>query len=265
MKTWLFALLQSVIACLGLAAYFYADSIYLAGTAAVLAAALGIAQPLITAHKSRKLEAYRDKQWASSIDTVDEQLASLLEDVIEPPVPHRATVTAALRNRFGDRTAELAGALDELVDELQNDSGSPGPLASSLATELGDWALGPYMLGLAALRCDDVEAAHEHFRAARDLQSTWILPWVGWATTAFRRELWNELRDEHPHICGVELLPYGSGNEETFLELGEADREELTRSFQQAATCLGNYYAIAEMNRSRQQIADSHEEYKKVA
>ena len=61
MKIWLFALSQSVIALLGLAAFFLADNVLLATLAAVMAALLGISQPFIAAHKSLKLEIYQQR------------------------------------------------------------------------------------------------------------------------------------------------------------------------------------------------------------
>lgn len=50
----------------------------------------------------------------------------------------------------------------------------------------------------------------------------------------------------------MELLPYGAGDETTFLELSEEEHEELIDQFQLAASSFGNYYAIAEYCNSKQ-------------
>ena len=127
------------------------------------------------------------------------------------------------------------------------------------------WSLGAYLLGLTAWSAGDTALAHRHFCIAKEQQPSWILPWLGWAASAHQQARWDELRGEHPHVCGVELLPYDAGDEATFIGLSADDREELTDSFQRAATSLGNYYTIAELSNSKQQMASSREEYKKVA
>ncbi len=265
MKIWLFALLQSIIAGLGLAAFFLADNVMLATAAAVMAAILGIAQPIMSAHKERKMKQYQDKQWDRSVQAVDEQLQDLLKDVIEPPLPHRATVLAALKNYFGNQSIELIAEYDQAITAIEEENPDAAPLAAQFSDAVDPWSVGPYLQGLAALQSDNLEDAHQYFCAARESQSAWILPWLGWATVAYHQGNWDEIRQKHPHINGVELLPYDAGDEASFLELSEQEREELSSSFQQAATSLGNYYAIAEYCHSKVQMAASREEYNKVA
>ncbi len=265
MKIWLFALLQSLIATLGLAAFFLADNVLLASSAAVMAALLGIAQPLIAAYKNRRLQEYQDVQWNQSFDATDEQINALLQDCVDPPLPHRATIVLELQRRFGDRATGLIDAYDGTVKSIdENDRTSPA-LVARFADETSPWSLGPYLQGLAAVSVGDLDDAHQFFCAAKSKQQSWILPWLGWASTAYRLDRWDEIRNEHPHINGVQLLPYGAGNEETFLKLSESQRDELTSSFQQAATSLGNYYTIAEFCNSKVQMTASYEAYKKVA
>ena len=63
----------------------------------------------------------------------------------------------------------------------------------------------------------------------------------------------------------MELLPYDAGDEGSFLKLSEDERNALADRFQRAAASLGNYIAIAEYCRSKEQIAASRDELKKVA
>jgi len=265
MKTWLFALVQSAIAALGLVAYFWADNVAVASAAAVLAALVAIAQPLISAHKQQKLGAYQDRQFAKSLRGVDKQVKELLKDVIEPPLPHRATVAAGLHSAFSHEAAELLAQYDAAIEAISNCDAEAPAIAEEFADAVDPWSAGPYLQGLAALSSRNTEAAYEFFSAAKNAQSAWISPWIGWATTAYRLGRIDEIREGHPHINGVELLPYGAGDEQTFISLGEDDREELTAKFQQAATALANYYAIAEYMHSKEQIATSRDEFKRVA
>ena len=265
MKIWIFALLQSIIAAMGLAAYFLADNMLLASTAAMLAAALGVAQPLLSAHKAGKFQQYQDEQYDKSLEVVDKQLDDLLDGAIDPPLPQRAVIAAVLTRRFSDQSARLLQQYDHLAEAIESDGDDATALAATLASHVADWSAGPYLEGLAALSAGNIASAHERFTAATQLQSDWVAPWLGWATTAHQQGDWDEIRQYHPHINGVQMLPYCCGDEQTFLDLSEPDREALTESFQQAATSLGNYYAIAEYCHSKRQMAETREEYKRVA
>ena len=265
MKIWVFAGLQSLIAAMGLAAYFLADNVFLATSAVVLAALLGISQPLLAAHKGSKLKVYQEQQWHKSIGAVDDQLQQLLDQVIEPPFPHRATVAVEIRNRFGDRAPGLISAYDNVVASIEQGSNQSSALAAQFAGEVGDWSVGPYLQGLAAMTLGDLEGAERRFCVARMSQSGWASPWLGWATAAFQQRRWDEIRQEHPNINGVEFQPFDAGDQNTFLELSEADREELTTLFQQTQESLGNYYAIAEFCHAKLNIQDSFQEFQKVA
>lgn len=271
MKTWLFALLEATIAVLGLAAYFLAENVALATAAAAAAALLGIAQPFITAYKSRKLELYRDRQFQKSIEGVDGQIAEMLSETIDPPPPHRPTIAALLRRRYPQETARLLDEYDRLANALTA-AGSDAEILSNetAASSSGhvlqiSWPVADYLRGLAALSADDVQTAHRCFSAAKDAQTNWASPWLGWACTAYRLARFDEIREQHPHLAGVELLPYDAGDEQTFLELSEEEREQLADLFQRTAASLGNYYAIAEFCRSKEQIAVSQQELKQVA
>lgn len=265
MKTWMFALLESIIAALALAAYFLAESVPLATVAAVLAAGLGVAQPLIAARKAAKLRSYTDQQYGKSLSAVDEQVRSLIDEIVEPPLPHHATVSAMLRRQYGDHARELLSNYDRLVQAVTSNASDAEALADEFARQVSNYALASYMQGLAALVAENVEQAHRHFSAATDQQPSWIAPWLGWATTAHQQSLWEEIREKHPHLHGVEIMPYDVGDEHTFIALAEDQREHLSQEFQRAATSLGNCYTIAELCRSKQQIAASRNEYKKVA
>jgi len=265
MKTWLFALLESTIALIGLVAYFWADNVLLATSAAVVAASLAVAKPLFSANKERKLEAYRDRQYEKSLESVDEHLNELLNDTIDPPLPHRATIVAVIQHCFPREASLLIEQYDRTVQAISDGSSEAETLAAQYAEQVSPWSVGAYLQGLAALAIGTVVDAHMHFSAATEEQANWLAPWLGWATAAYRQGLYNEIREKHPHMCGVELLPYDAGDEHSFLQLSEDEREELTNLFQQAATSLGNFYAIAEYCRSKEQIAVSQAEMKKVA
>ncbi len=265
MKIWLFALSQSMIAVFGLAAYYWADNVLMATSAAVLAAALGIAQPLMTAHQARKMERYTDGQYQKSLDAVDEQVQEMLSNSIDPPLPHRATIASVIRQRFGENADELLDEYDCLIDEISAGEATSKDRAHEFAAQVAAWSLGPYLQGLSALAAGDEELAQRHFLSATKAQSTWIAPWLGWAAASYRLGQFNDIRERHPHACGVELLPYDAGDEDSFLELDESDRDELSEQFQAAAMSLGNYFAIAEFCRSKEQIAISRDELAKVA
>ena len=123
----------------------------------------------------------------------------------------------------------------------------------------------PYLRGLACLKNDEVDPAREHFVSAQEARTGWIAPWLGWATAAARQGRWDEIRENHPHLNAVELLPYDAGDEQSFIELDEQEREAVGDGFQLAARSLGNYYTIAELSRSKVQMLDSRAEFKKAA
>lgn len=265
MKLWLFALLQSIIAALGLAAFFWADNVVLASGAAIMAALLGIAQPLIAACKGRRLEDYQDRQFLNSMDAVDRQIADLLQDAIAPPVPHRASLVLAAQERFGERCVEVVQLYDQTCEAIAAGTTEAAELARRFEHQVTPWSAGHYLKGLEALQRADPGAALRHFCDAKDEQPSWILPWLGWAMAAYRLADWERLRTEHPHICGVELMPYGVGNESTFVTLTEEERAALTDQFQDVARSLGNYYTVAELSAAKQRSTVSREEYKRVA
>lgn len=265
MKIWLFALLQSIIAVAGLAAYFYADNVWLAGLAAGSAAVLGIAQPLMGAWKQQKLEDWRDDQHEKTLAMIGQQEDDTLDGVIPPPMPHRATVAAFLQLAgLGDADEQLA-AYDELVEDIcQADEGCQD-LAAAFCADLTGNVLGVALEGLAALAMGNLDAARRFFEEATQLNSGWAMPWLGWATVCYQQGDYVTLAAEHPHINGVELLCYDCGDEEVFMELSESEREELSELYQKTATALGNYYAAAEMAKSRLAYEQSHEELRRVA
>ena len=265
MKTWLFALLQSIIASLGLAAYFLADNLILVTLAVLLAGVLGITQPIVAAHQSRRREAYQELQYQNSVQEVDGHLQELLNALIDPPLPHRATVAVGLRARFGEDAPSLLNEYDKVANALAVGDAQLESLVTAFADRVSPWSVGSYLQGLAALAQGQRKLAHQRFVATTENQPSWISPWLGWATAAYQQGSWEEIRQNHPHLGGVELLPYDAGDESTFLELSEDERSALTAQFQQAATSLGNYYAIAEYCRSKDQLAASRDELKKVA
>ena len=264
-KIWLFALLQSLIAVVGLGAWFYADNALIAGGAAIAAAGLGVFQPLYGAWKHRQREEWADGQRKKTLDIVDSHIDSALEEVIAPPMPHRPTVAAFLRLAgLGDPDEQLQ-RYDDVVKLIDQADGDCADEAAAFCVELMGNVLGVTLEGLAALALGRHEDALKYFREATLLHSGWALPWLGWATVCYEQGKFEELAAKHPHINGVELLCYDCGDEDVFMELSPAEREGLSALFQQTATALGNYYAAAEMAKSRQQQIESHEEYRRVA
>ncbi len=265
MKTWLFAVLESVIALLGLAAYLFADNVVLTASAVAAAACLGVFQSLSSARQKTRLDAFQEQQFQKSVGAVDEQLQTLQEELIPPPWPHHPTVSAVLRSRFGEQACSLLEEYDRLVEAVAVGRTKAETLTNEFADKVADWSVGPYLQGLVCLMNEKVGPAREHFLAAQEAQSTWIAPWLGWATAAARQGRWDEIREQHPHLNGVEMLPYDAGDEQSFIALDEQERETVTDSFQQAARSLGNYYTIAELSRSKGQMFDSRAEFKKAA
>ncbi len=264
MKTWLFALLQALIAALGLVAYFWGGNVLLASVAAIAAATLGISQPLISAHKARKLQAFQEEQFADSLSSVNQQIQPLLDDSIDTPLPHHDTLLLVIQRDYPSSKERLLAHYSEFVEVLsaQEDAVS---LARSMAADLEDDAVGIYLLGLALLRNGEHAAARDQFSAATKSRPDWILPWLGWADASFHERSWDELRKNHPHINGVEVQPYGVGDEKTFLQLDRESRDELVQQFQAAARSLGNYYTIAEMENSKSEMELAHEAWKDAA
>jgi len=75
----------------------------------------------------------------------------------------------------------------------------------------------------------------------------------------------DSLRERHPHVSGIELLPYDAGDEATFCAISEADREEVATLFQQAARSRGNLYTAAELRHCEQEMVERQAAYKRVA
>jgi len=265
MKTWLFALLESIIAGLGLAAYFWVENIPLATIAAVLAATLGVAQPVMAAMQARKLQRYQEGVYQESIDAVDGQIAELLAQTIDPPLPHRPTVEGILRAHFPESAGALSAQYDRLIKAIGAKSFAAEELAAALADKIHHHPLAVYLCGLAAFSQENFDEAHRHFTAATQQRPAWVAPWVGWATTAYRLQRWGELSDRHPHVGGVELTPYDVGDEQTFIDLEETERDALVEQFQTALQSLGNYYTAAEFCKSKTHIDQSRAALRKAA
>jgi len=262
-KIWLFALLQSLIGVVGLAAWFYGDNAWVAGIAAGSAALLGVAQPLIGAWKQRKLDAWNDRQHQKALAVIDTHVEDALE--IPPPMPHRPTVAVFLNMAAEGDADEQLERYDALVDDIRNADDDCPSEAAAFCAELSGNALGVTLEGLAALTTGQLDNARQFFKEATQLHTAWALPWLGWATVCHLQQDLEELTAKHPQINAVELLPYDCGDEELFLELSESDREELGDLFRQTATALGNYYTAAEMAKSRPAYQQSREEMRRVA
>ncbi len=236
----------------------------LASVAAIAAATLGISQPLISAHKARKLEAYQEEQFAGSLSSVDQQIQPLLDDSIDTPLPHHDTLLLLIQRDYPSSKERLLTHYNEFVETLSAKKDATS-LARSMAADLVKSAVGIYLLGLALLRKGEHAAACEQFNSATKSRPDWILPWLGWAEASFHQCAWEDLRKNHPHINGVELQPYGAGDEKTFLQLDGESRDELVQQFQAAARSLGNYYTIAEMENSKIQMEDARQAWKNAA
>jgi len=264
-KIWLFALLQSLIAAAGLAAWFYADNVALAGVAVGAAAVLGIAQPLLGARKQQKLETWRDDQHVKTLNVISDHVDDALEGVIPPPFPQRPTVAPFLQLAGLGNSNEQLQRYDDLVEDIRESNEECQYQAAAFCAELTGNVLGVVMEGLAALAVGKQDEARGFFEEATQLNSSWAMPWLGWATVCYQQGDFETLAAQHPHINGVELLCYDCGDEEVFMQLAESERESLTELYQQTATALGNYYAAAEMAKSRQSYEQTHEELRKVA
>ena len=265
MKIWLFAAFESIIAALGLAAFFWAESIPLTAAAVVGAAALGIAQPLLAARQSRRMQRYQEGVFAKSQAAVDEQVDQLLTDIIDPPLPHRPTVVAFLERYAGIDIDALLAQYDRLVKAIASKSFAAEELAAAFTDKTSGSSLGIYLCGLAALSQKHLHDAHHHFSVVTGRQPTWIAPWLGWAAAAYELNQFEEIAKRHPHVNGANLTPYDVGDEATFIGLDETVRDDLVEQFQTAARALGNYYTLAEMQLSKQRIEESQAELRKVA
>lgn len=265
MKIWLFGLLQSLIAVTGLAAYFYADNLLLTGIAVGSATVLGVAQPLLGARKQKKLEGSPHEQCVKTLSVIGGDVDDQLEGVIPPPLPHRATVAAFLElASLGDPCEQLQ-RYDDLIEDIREADENCAFQAAAFSAELTGNVLGVAMEGLAALALGKLDKARRFFEEATQLNSRWAMPWLGWATVCYQQGDYETLAMQHPHINGVELLSYDCGDEEVFLQLSESDRETLLGLYQQTATALGNYYAAAEIAKSRQSCRQTHEELRHAA
>lgn len=264
-KVWLFALLQSIIAAAGLAAYFYANNLVLAGIAAGSAAILGIAQSLRGGWNHQQPDNRRDRQHVETLSVISVPEDDALDGVIPPPFPHRPTVAAFLKLAgLGDSTEQLQ-SYDDLVEDIQNANAGCTYQAANFCEELTGNVLGVAMEGLAALAVGDSDKARRFFEEATQLKSSWALPWLGWAAVCYQQRDYQTLAAQHPHINGVELLCYDCGDEDVFLQLAESEQESLSELYQQTTTALGNYYAAAEIAKSRETGLQTHNELRKAA
>lgn len=264
-RIWLFALIQSLIAAAGLAAWFYAESVLLAGIAAASAAVLGVAQPFLCAWKQKKLEDWRDRQHVKTLSAIGGHVDEALAGVIPPPMPHRPTVAVFFELAGLDDPSELLLQYDDLVDTIRDVDRDCTSRAAAFSAELTGNVLGVALEGLAALAVGELERSRKFFEEATQLNSSWAMPWLGWATVCYQLGDYETLAAEHPHTNGVELLCYDCGDEDVFLRLSESERGTLEELYHQTATALGNYYAAAEIAKSRQSYQQTREELRHVA
>lgn len=265
MKTWLFAILESTIAIGGLAAWLWADNVLLAGAAAMTAAALGVAQPIMAARQAGRIARYQDEMFDASVESVDQEIAKLLDEVTFVPLPHRPTVAAVLHKAFPEEAESLIKQYDRLVKAAIDESFAAEELAAAFADKIDDHPLALHMCGLAAMSQENLEEAHEYFLTVTERRPEWISPWLGWAATAWRLEQVEEISARHPHVNGVNLTPYDVGDEQTFIDLAEDERDALVEEFQQTARALGNFYTMAEYSKSKRQIESSREQFRRAA
>ncbi len=264
LKTWLFAVLEASLALVGLAAYFWANNPTVAATAAILAAIFGIAQPMMAARAEHKRQAWIDRNYDKSIDTIESESAELVEGSIEPPLPHRPSLLARFQNDSEQRPAWVSH-YDEIVDHLNCSRQIEPQQLQSLDQHLGCPEVIDYLQGLLAYREQRFNQATQHFRSASEQNPAWVSPWLGWSAAMFRDGKFIQLANEHPHVNSVEMLPYDVGNETTFLAIAEHERDSLVNDFQEAAVALGNYYAAAQLEKSKQEVLEAQQEYRKVA
>jgi tetratricopeptide (TPR) repeat protein len=264
-KVWMVVLLQSMIAVAGLVAYFFGNNVWMAGLAAGSAVALGIALPLMGARKQQNLDECRDDQHEKTLAVIGGYEEEALEGVIRPPLPHRPTVAAFLELAGLGNSNEQLQRYDDLITDICDADEDCPYQAAAFSAELTGNVLGVALEGLAALAVGDLDKARGFFEEATQLNSSWAMPWLGWATVCYQQGDFETIAAQHPHINGVELLCYDCGDEEVFMQLAESERDSLAELYQQTATALGNYYAAAEMAKSRQSSELTHEELRKAA
>ena len=73
---------------------------------------------------------------------------------------------------------------DAAVQAISTGDAEAASLAHQFADAVDPWSVGPYLQGLAAMAGKNVETAHEYFSTAKDAQSNWVSPWLGWAWSA---------------------------------------------------------------------------------
>ena len=262
---WMVVLLQSMIAVAGLAAYFFGNNFWLAVIAAGSVASLGIAQQLMGAKNQKNLDEWDDDQHEKTLVISSGYEEEALEGVIPPPLPHRPTVSAFLELAGLGNSNEQLQRYDDLITDICDANEDCLYQAAAFSAELTGNVLGVALEGLAALAARDLDKARGFFEEATQLNSSWAMPWLGWATVCYQQGDFKTIAAQHPHINGVELLCYDCGDEEVFMQLAESERESLAELYQQTVTALGNYYAAAEMAKSRQSSEQTHEELRKVA
>jgi hypothetical protein len=251
MKLWLFALVQSLIALVGVTACFYAEIPTLAAAAAVLAVVVAIAQLMFTSQKRRPTGSARSRQNANSRNSPDDRANETPANAACPPLPHRATVEALCREASSQTADVLLARYDEVIAAIEAHSEDAERGADCLAPDLPSEALGQYLCGLGALAQENDEAARDYFAAATRAQSTWAEAWHGWAAACSRLEEFSDLYENHPRNRGVDLLPFDCGNERIAQTLSAEDRSELTARFKQSAAALGSLHATAKKAKSR--------------
>jgi len=261
---WLLAAVEATIAGFGLAAFFYAESPLLAGVAAVSAALLGISKPIQDAVKRRRLEAYQDEQHEKSLQLVDDQSTELVDSLAEPPLPHFPTV-AILLSQDKDSAPVQVELYVKAAAAIESETSDADSLLAALEDRDAPGEIVTYLKGLRALHRGNTEAAAVLFWSAAQQRPDWINPWVGWATAAYVEGEWDEICDGHPHATGVDLAPYGPGDESTFIALSEEERAELVEQFQRCAETLGSYYSLAQLARSKRLMTDWQLAYKQAA
>jgi hypothetical protein len=267
MQIWLFALVELAIAAAGVGAYLSSGNIVLAGAAAALAIVLAIVRPLLSGRKQApsktqpKTQAKARPQSQATAQPVrapqkpqkgaTRQAKALLKEVIEPPLPHRPSVVAGLKSAFPKEATRLLSQYDAVVKALSTGDKHAASLAQKFADVVDPWSIGPYLQALISLRAGKIEAAYQEFSKAKDAQTAWPAPWLGWALTAYRLGRIDEISAEHPQVKRVELLPYSAGDRHTFLDLDEAEQQQLTQEFEQVAAALANFHTIATSHSQR--------------
>ena len=265
MKTWLFAVVEASIAMAGLVAYFWAENTMLAGVAAVAAALIGIAHPIMAARAAQRMQVYQEEMFDESSQAVDEQIEQLQQETVAVPFPHRQTAEAVLNAEFTSDAASLVAQFARVVKAIEEKSFAAEELAAAFSDKVSGHPLAVHLCGLAALSQENAEDAHAHFTYVTSQRPGWISPWLGWASAAWQLGELEEITQRHPHLNGVEHTPYDVGNEQTFIDLSEEERDALVEEFQATARALGNYYTMAEFAKSKSQIERSRQRLRRAA